>query len=105
MCMEKMHCLILQTISMGQGSVQAIQARTIQNLKKAQVTVLADRRIIKVGISEATALKILREDLGMNKVSEGQKCVGNKFAKSLSLRALAEDENLVIRSLGLGLEP
>jgi hypothetical protein len=46
-----------------------------ENFKKAEILVLADRRIRvpviddEVGISEATVLNILHDDLGMSKIS------------------------------------
>jgi predicted DNA-binding transcriptional regulator len=58
-------------------TTQDAEARTNENIKTVEVLVLADRRMKvsmiadKVGISEATVLKNLNEDLGMQKVSVG----------------------------------
>jgi predicted DNA-binding transcriptional regulator len=58
-------------------TTQDAETRTNENIKTVEVLVLADRRMKvsmiadKVGISEATVLKNLNEDLGMQKVSVG----------------------------------
>jgi hypothetical protein len=63
----------------GRESIQSdprpVEVRTNENIKKVEVLVSADRRIRvsmianEVEISGATVLKILHEDLGMNKDS------------------------------------
>jgi hypothetical protein len=71
--------IFVQTFQWGRESIQSnprpVEARTNENIKKVEVLVSADRRIRvsmianEVEIPGATVLKILHEDLGMNKNS------------------------------------
>jgi predicted DNA-binding transcriptional regulator len=89
-------------------TTQDAETRTNENIKTVEVLVLADRRMKvsmiadKVGISEATVLKNLNEDLGMQKVSVGwilkllnpeQKLCRQNICKE-TLGALSDDEKL-----------